>query len=547
MATTLPDVQGTSDSTSAHVDDERTTVDAMVLEDKLPSWFRTRPLLLVLTLFVSLVFLVCNYLPLVQTDLWGHMAYGRVILESRSLPATEPLMPMAVGVRFVDSAWLSQLIGYSAYQAAGPAAIKFLYAAMITGCLVLLMRAVYLRSDDWGWPLIAGSLFLLANWQQLLVVRPQLAGLLCFVIVFYCVTVMLKSRAVWVIVPGTLLLWCNLHGSFVAGLLLLGGCCAGRFVDMLLRTGSLVAACRDSRLRKLFLLTELAVIATLVNPYGLGMHAEVLAFAGYKNLQNLLEWDPLTLRMWQGRAAAAVALLLVCVYRNSPRRLSATELFCLVGFGGWALWTSRMLVWWAPLAAYYTALHGNAVWKQSAMYRKWTGLSRAEVRDRRWDRSYFHYASLWTVASLGLIAFAATITPLIVQLKTGQRLDFEKMVSDKTPVAAVEFLNEMDQRPRGPIYNAYEWGDYLLWAGQDLKVFVASHVHLIPTEVWQHYITISNGATNSGEILARYGVNTMLVDKQRSERLVSAIRRSSNWKEVYSDELAVIFVRKEPI
>ena len=547
MTTTLPDVQGTSDSTPADVDDEQTTVDAMVLEDKLPSWFRSRPLLLVLTLFASLVFLVCNFLPLVHTDLWGHLAYGRVIFESRGLPTTEPLMPMAVGVRFVDGAWLSQVVGYAVYQAAGPAAIKFLYASMITGCLVLLMRAVYLRSDDWGWPLIAGSLFLLANWQQLLVVRPQLAGLLCFVVVFYCVTAAIKSRAVWVIVPGTLLLWCNLHGSFVTGLLLLGCCCAGRFVDMCLRTGSLLAACRDARLRRLFLLTELAVIATLLNPYGLGMHAEVLAFAGYENLQNLVEWDPLTLRMWQGRAAAAVALLLICMYRNSPRRVSATELLCVVGVGCWALWTSRMVVWWAPLAAYYTALHGNAAWKQSAMYRKWTGLSRSEVQDRRWDRDYFHYASLWTVASLGLIAFSVTLTPLIVQLKTGERLDFNKMVSNETPVAAVEFLNGMDQRPRGPIYNSYEWGDYLLWAGQDPEVFVASHAHLIPNDVWRHYISTSNGASNSGEILARYGVNTILVNKQRSEQLVSAIRRGFNWKEVYSDELAVIFVRKDPI
>ncbi|MEO1999370.1 MAG: hypothetical protein ABGZ17_29345 [Planctomycetaceae bacterium] len=547
MATTIPDLQSTSDSNPVDVDDERPAVDAMVLEDKLPTWFRCRPLTLVLTLFVSLVFLICNFLPLAHTDLWGHMAYGRMIAENRSLPTTEPLMTMAVGVRFIDSAWLSQLIGYATYQAAGPVAIKFLYATMIATCLVLLLRAVYLRSGDWGWPLIAASLFLLANWQHLLVVRPQLAGLLCFMIVFYCVAAAIKSRVVWVVIPGTLMLWCNLHGSFVVGLLLLGGGCVGRFADMCLRTGSLTVACRDQRLRKLFLLTELAVIGTLLNPYGLGMYAEVLAFAGYENLQNLVEWDPLTLRMWQGRAAAAVALLLVCAYRNSPRRVSVVELCWLLGFGGWALWTSRMLVWWTPVAAYYVALHGNAAWKQSATYRKWTGLSRSEVHDRRWDRDYFHNASLWTVASLGLVAFALTITPLVVQLKTGKRADFDKMVSDRTPVAAVERLNQMDQRPQGVLFNAYDWGDYLLWAGHDLEVFVASHAHLVPREVWRHYMAISSGESNSDELLARYGVNTMLVDKDRSQRLVSMIRRNSNWKEVYSDELAVIFVRKEPI
>ena len=547
MATTIPDVTETSDTDAVDVPDEKQVVDAMALEDKLPYWFRSRRLLLVLTLFVSVVFLVCNLLPLAHSDLWGHLAYGRLMVETQSLPTTEPLMPMSVGVRFVDSAWLSQVVGYMVYRAAGPAAIKFLYASLITGCLVLLMRGVYLRSDDWGWPVIAASLFLLANWQHLLIVRPQLAGLTCFMVVFYCLAVAGKSRAVWVVIPATLLLWANLHGSFVVGLLLLGGSCFGRFVDMCLRTGSLTLACRDQQLRKLILVTELAAIATLLNPYGLGMYAEVLAFAGYENLQNLVEWDPLTLRMWQGRAAALVALLLMCVYRNSPRRVSAVEVCWLLGFGGWALWTSRMLVWWTPVAAYYAAVHGNAVWKQSAAYRKWTGLGRTEVQERRWARDYFHYASLWTVASLGVFAFTVTITPLSVQLKTDQRLDLDKMVSTRTPLAAVEQLNQMQQRPRGLVFNSYDWGDYLLWAGQDLKVFVASHAHLVPREVWRHYIAISTGESNSEELLARYGVNTMLVDKDRSQRLVSLMRRSADWKEAYSDELAVIFVRKEPI
>jgi hypothetical protein len=47
------------------------------------------------------------------------------------------------------------------------------------------------------------------------------------------------------------------------------------------------------------------------------------------------------------------------------------ELLLLAGLGGWTLWTSRILVWWAVAAAYYLALHGHAAW------RKWRKL-RAE-------------------------------------------------------------------------------------------------------------------------------------------------------------------------
>jgi len=46
---------------------------------------------------------------LVHTDLWGHLAYGREITLNRKLPDTEPFMPLAAGVPFRDTAWLSKV------------------------------------------------------------------------------------------------------------------------------------------------------------------------------------------------------------------------------------------------------------------------------------------------------------------------------------------------------------------------------------------------------------------------------------------------------
>lgn len=61
----------------------------------------------------GLVFFYFGSLPIWHTDVWGHLNYGRDIWENHSLPTSEPRLPFAREMPFVDSAWLSQLIGYT--------------------------------------------------------------------------------------------------------------------------------------------------------------------------------------------------------------------------------------------------------------------------------------------------------------------------------------------------------------------------------------------------------------------------------------------------
>src|SRR4051794_35156632 len=65
--------------------------------------------LAVCTFFVGIL-LYLSYIPLFYTDLWGHVEYGRWILEHGSLPAEDPFLVLGQGMRVVDNAWLSQLV-----------------------------------------------------------------------------------------------------------------------------------------------------------------------------------------------------------------------------------------------------------------------------------------------------------------------------------------------------------------------------------------------------------------------------------------------------
>lgn len=508
--------------------------DLSVLEDRAPDWAKLSRNTALLTLCGCTLFVVLSYLPLWFTDIWGHISYGRWIVQHGALPQTEPLLPLCQGVPFIDTAWLSQVLSHLAVRSYGPAALQFYYAAAISFCAALLGGAVLRRSGSLFWSLAAIASFGVIDYQQLIVVRPQLAGLAAFVTTLVLLTSTWRT-AYWVALPVLFAAWANLHGSFPMGLLLIACFALGRAADLLRRTGQWRAVWRDATFRRHGLLLELCAAAVLINPYGLLVYLETFKIAGNPNLQDLIEWEPLTLRMKQGPPAAIALLALGIVFRFTPRRITTAEVLALTVFGLGACWSSRIVIWWGPLAALTLAVHGAAITR------------------KRFPPAAPRRSGLWTVATIGLVWIAFAYTPFGVRVIHGSPKTEEeaarrwrRALATRTPIDATHYLHA--NPPRGLVFNTYEWGDYLLFAGpRDLQCFVASHAHLVPREVWVDYLRIAAAAPDARNKLDRYGVNTVVVDKHGRADLIRLLRESDAWQLNYEDPLAAIFVRKQPI
>lgn len=509
------------------------------LEDHTPTWIRTSRVVAGLVLAVGFVYLFFCIRPVWHTDVWGHLSYGRLIWQTGSLPATEPLMPLSAGVPFVDTAWLSQLIGFLTMKQLGIAGLQGLFAISVTVCVsALAIRTQKITRNGW-FSLLAVISFLVIAWAPLSVIRPQMAGLACFVVLLARMTSRRLHRSDWLLVPALFAAWANLHGSFMVGLFLLGSFAAGRAIDLFRRTGSLASLVRDYRLRRHVLLLELAAVAVLANPYGLGIYPATLNFGSNPNLNDLIEWHPLGLNEAPGIVFGAVTVALAIMYRCSPRRVRTWEVSALVVLGWSTLCSSRMVIWWSPVAALLLAIHSHAVWRH---WRRLPLLAEPPVR-----------AGKWTVVTVGLIWIFFAYSPLGVRIVHGKPAKFEKAVSSETPRAVVKYLNE--KKPQGLIFNTYEWGDYLQWAGPPgLKVFVNSHAHLVPREVWQAYIQISEAQAGWEEALDRYGVNTVVIDQQNRQALIKKLKESDKWKldfergnVDFEQDGQLVFVRKVPI
>ncbi len=498
-------------------------------------WIRTTPTSALFVLLIGFVFAIMANRPLWHTDLWDHLNYGQNIIETRTVSDTEPLMHLCRGVRMLNIPWLAQ-VGMAAVQNQfGLTGLQFSYGLLIAACLaVLAYRGVQMSKSAVG-GILACAIFLKVNLDQLLVIRPQLVGVL-----FYCVVVAWMfgrrkhSKTCWIVMPLMYALWANIHGSFSMGLILMGLTGIGRFGDVLVISKSLRVALLDREFHRTILLTQLCAAAALINPSGFAIYPEVFNMAGNPNIHSMFEWDALTLRSAQGQSATAAALLAFMAIKLSPRRLHTGEMLAFVLTGLLAMWSGRMLNWWAPIAGIVTGTHLIASMRKTTAWLK-------NPQPRR-------PTGLWTVVSLGLVWILFAFTSFGVKVIHGRVPDPQRLVSSETPLATVEYLNSEKNLPGGIAFVPAEWAGYVMNSGRNsVEPMVNLHVHVTPEQVWNDYLRLANGAGEWKSLMDEYGINIAVVDKDRQPGLVQRIRGSADWSAKYEDSQAVVFLRNKEV
>jgi hypothetical protein len=517
--------------------DENTELpDARVLEDKTPEWARMSGISVYFVVTLGLLMItVFASRPLWPTDLWDHVNYGNWMLTQQTVPGTEPLLPLADGIPMVTSAWLAQVGLASLFNTAGFAGLQFAYGLLVVASLGIIAWGGVRLSGSTLFGFVALFAFLALNWQQFLVIRPQLIGVLLFsALAAWLLSVRSWHRAGWIALPLAFTVWANSHGSFAIGLTALAITGMAHAINVFTRTRSLRLALSNQRVVRLFLLTQLCAVSALINPNGLALFAEVLRVGQHPNIDSMFEWDPLTLRMRQGQVAAILGLILIVALRWSPRRLQMEEAMLLAFTAGMALWSSRMINWLAPVMALTLAAHGAAAWRHLR------GTSRPRTKPAT--------SGLWTVVNAGLCWVFFAFTTLGVQTVHGRSVPVERAVSPQTPLSATEFLNSAEGLPEGLAFCSAEWAGFLTSFGpDDFRPMVNLHVHVIPEEVWTHYQQLAAGPADWNGITDLYGINLVVTTKSRHDRLIRQIKKSAKWEPLFEDAQAVIFQRREPV
>ena len=260
---------------------------------------------------LGFTFLIIDLHPMFYSDIWGHLKYGQWIWSHGRLPDREPFTPFAdQRARYVNFQWLCQALFYLLYHAGETVAggdeirrteggVEWLRAfhAGVEVCRFVLLLVAFRRRSGSA-PLACAWLalsVLLAGHGHLAIVRPQIIGEALFAGLLLALSRPVLSRFAVVVVPLTMVVWANTHGSFTIGLALLGLCLAGRAIDAWIASKrGLRAAWTDPQVRRCLGVFVASVVAiAILNPHGPWLYWYTLKLARHPNIATMIEWSPL--------------------------------------------------------------------------------------------------------------------------------------------------------------------------------------------------------------------------------------------------------------
>lgn len=503
----------------------------------------------------ALFFLYLNYIPLFHSDLWGHVLFGSWILEHGRLPAEDPFLAVAEGMRVIDNAWLGQVLLAAADAVGGPHMLSNLFAVTVFASYFIQTRTFYLMSGNLPLSLLGMAFSFFMGFSRHAIIRPEIFGVLCFSIMLWMIVRITPwrertqafadaaSRSVpgwlWVGLPVLFVAWANLHGSFAVGLLILALHAIARIIEVACRQRSLIAILQDPSAQTWVILTELCLAATLINPYGIDLLFATASFGSNTNLQDVMEWFPLKLIALEGIQFCIGVVTLIILFRHSRQRVSLVDALMLLVLTATTAKAIRMIGWFAPVLAFTLMPHMSELWNRYVPA-TWFGFSeRARFAADGKPRFMLSLAALLCI----WVGFA--LSPISQVVLGGKTRRDDQLYSRFTPLELSAHLRENPLQ--GLVFAPQWWGDWLIWStDQKLDVFMTTNVHLVPRIAWRDYMRVAEGHSEWESTLDRYNTKWLVVHKELQERLAQLARRSRVWSVVYEDEKSLLLKRSEP-
>jgi hypothetical protein len=440
---------------------------------------------------------------LYDADTFWHIAAGEKMLQLRHVLHTDPFSHTVNGKEWQTHEWLSEIAMALAYRAGGWSGVVTLGATAAAAAAFLMGRwiARFLPPLSTAVMLIAG----LAALMPSLLVRPHLLALPFLV---GWVVALMKAREkdeappLWL--PLLMVVWANLHGSYVFGLALIGP----------FALEALIGAPREKWLSIIWrwgLFGVLALAAALVTPHGIEGLIFPFQVMTMTSLPDIVEWRPVDFSKSKAFEWALLATLAVGFGRGV--RIPWVRLAIILLLFHMALQHIRhVLVLGAVAPLLLAKPFGEAIapWVKADFSRQWKAV----------------------------LAVAAVIAVGL----TGYRFydPLERETGYHSPIAALDAV-PMGLRQK-PVLNSYGLGGYLIFKG--VKVFIDGRADMYGDAYVKNYLKIGKGDQAAlDKAIKQYGIEWMFLNPET--QLARNMAKRPGWRTLFRDKIAVVYVRED--
>lgn len=448
-----------------------------------------------------------------DSDLGWHLRYGQYFFQNGHILEKNILSSEMPDYAWVNHSWGSDLLTYMIFAHSGFAGLSIIGSLLIVGTIFLIARAAKLQI----WDMAILFPLLLYYMQPFLEVsfRSQLVSLffISFLFSHLLSYTAQKRRQLFILWP-LFFLWANMHGAFILGLFLFG---LWAILYIFFQPNKWETAT--------FLGCMLigSVAATLINPYGLSLYAEVAKHAGNPVQKFIVEWlpfDTFSLLWWQllvwsilvftsigitlvqkeGKAyAPAIIVSLILLFLSFFSRRYAWIFFPL-SLALIKVLTEKIR---PPQNLFATGITGSII----LIFTVWAFFM------AMWERPVFSFS--WEIYCREYVGCSP---------------------------ASAAFLQE--QKLQGAMITFYNWGGWLIWQYPTVKPSVDGRMTVWKSHEYSAFETYYALEQNVADInTSHYSIVYMSPAKplyQRMKQLVQA----RTWDIIYEDQFAGVFLRK---
>ena len=536
-------------------------------------WDPSKERMRLLSYFLLFLITIPMLTKIFTSDFGTHIAQGRQIVQTLTLPDTEYLNYPSLGRPNPNGEWGFQTILYLAFSVGGVYGVSFLVWAVVFGIFLLIHRATVLRGAH---PLLAVlAIFAFSGFLRIRIQpRPEIITYLFTSLIILILTEYYygeRKKMIYAI-PPLVLLWANMHPTYLMAFVL----CGAFFADALARA----AWRREFRwdlLKKWVLPPVIAGVLGLIvcglNPNGynallLPLHLISRGGTGGGSgiLMSISELTPVKgtgFFVYYKAAAwfAFVSILLGVIGRRVL--LIDLFLFAIAFKGAWdsARAVSMMGMFLAPGAAVqltgFLERAGGWIAPKEAPpeVRKETGKGKGKSRQiAETGRKAAPKAALpggtpfrkavpAAVLATALAAFGGTT----LAFSFGQLEYGIGITEHKFSFAAGEFLRK-NPIP-GKMFNFFDIGGFLDWQlYPGALTFLDGRTY--NQEVFMEHQVVTGAMPGWEKVIDKYGVSYFVLKAMDSSGtilpIVPALANDPNWSLVFSDGLFLVFVRNTP-
>ena len=494
-----------------------------------PSWVRLLfPSAAVIVFFIVFGAFVL-YAPsrlLADPDAGWHIRNGQFILDTKSIPRVDHFSWSMPGKPWFAWEWLYDAVAGALTNFGGLTLFTIFNASVIAVTFAAFLRAMMRRSGDfvssfaiWVLAAAAGSIHFLG--------RPHVVTMLFLYVLLEMIAAFEHGNRKWLVygAPPLFILWANIHGGFVAAIVVLAIVTIGTWWDRRPKAGKLAA------------ITLISVAVTLINPYGWNLHAHVFSYLGSDYLMRTIEeFAAPSFRGFQTISFGILVLITIAVLAKVRAR-STTDLMLILFAIAIGLRAIRNIPLASIVIGFALAPYTREFWNSAA-----EGNTRGSAFARRIRE--FSISTATMDMKFSGVALATVGVALAVVLGGAAEHGFANAVprqhwdESTLPVKAADYLVEHNLQDK--VFSSDHWGAYLIWRFYPEKVFVDDRHDFYGEAFVREMLQVTELQPGWHGVLDKYGIERVLAPTKST---VAPELIAGGWREIYRDQTSIIVQR----